>query len=154
MTAANSSTDEDSKELNTAVCVQSAGHTHTHSYKKSLRLSSDQIVRSKFGILLFFFRFLFDKVNEFSWSGYFYVFKRRAWALRMGRTMWCSVSQRSTRAHVAVRAPSTCGTGMTRLSSLTSMAPSLSMLSLSILIHISRGMPSIIVSIFYGQVIW
>ncbi|XP_058250900.1 phosphatidate phosphatase LPIN2-like isoform X1 [Hemibagrus wyckioides] len=43
MTAADSSTDEDSKELNTAVCVQSAGHTHTHSYKKSLRLSSDQI---------------------------------------------------------------------------------------------------------------
>ncbi|KAK3567456.1 hypothetical protein QTP86_019994, partial [Hemibagrus guttatus] len=44
MAAADSSTDEDSKELNTAVCVQSAGYTHTHSYKKSLRLSTDQIV--------------------------------------------------------------------------------------------------------------
>ncbi|GAA6106210.1 phosphatidate phosphatase LPIN2 isoform X2 [Tachysurus ichikawai] len=40
---ADSSTDEDSKELNTAVCVQVTGHAHTHSYKKSLRLSSDQI---------------------------------------------------------------------------------------------------------------
>ncbi|MCJ8731736.1 hypothetical protein PDJAM_G00202900 [Pangasius djambal] len=46
MAAADLSTDEDSKELNTAACaecVQAAGHTHTHSYKKSLRLSSDQI---------------------------------------------------------------------------------------------------------------
>ncbi|KAM9500748.1 phosphatidate phosphatase LPIN2-like [Clarias gariepinus] len=46
MTAADTSTDEDSKELNTAVCakcIQTAGHTHTHSYKKSLRLSSEQI---------------------------------------------------------------------------------------------------------------
>ncbi|XP_053089206.1 phosphatidate phosphatase LPIN2 isoform X2 [Pangasianodon hypophthalmus] len=46
MAAADSSTDEDSKELSTAACaecVQAAGHTHTHSYKKSLRLSSDQI---------------------------------------------------------------------------------------------------------------
>ncbi|XP_046708316.1 phosphatidate phosphatase LPIN2-like isoform X2 [Silurus meridionalis] len=46
MACADSSTDEDSKELNTtafAGSVQAAGHTHTHSYKKSLRLSSDQI---------------------------------------------------------------------------------------------------------------
>ncbi|XP_060788916.1 phosphatidate phosphatase LPIN2-like isoform X3 [Neoarius graeffei] len=46
MAAADSSTDEDSKEVNTAECVeriQAAGHKHTHSYKKSLRLSSDQI---------------------------------------------------------------------------------------------------------------
>uniref|UniRef100_A0A8B9H981 phosphatidate phosphatase n=1 Tax=Astyanax mexicanus TaxID=7994 RepID=A0A8B9H981_ASTMX len=44
--AADSSTDEDSKELNTAAlaeCTQKEGQAHTHSYKKSLRLSSDQI---------------------------------------------------------------------------------------------------------------
>ncbi|XP_072544120.1 phosphatidate phosphatase LPIN2-like isoform X2 [Salminus brasiliensis] len=44
--AADSSTDEDSKELNTAAlaeCMQMEAHAPTHSYKKSLRLSSDQI---------------------------------------------------------------------------------------------------------------
>uniref|UniRef100_A0AAR2KSC6 phosphatidate phosphatase n=1 Tax=Pygocentrus nattereri TaxID=42514 RepID=A0AAR2KSC6_PYGNA len=42
----NSSTDEDCKELNTAALterLQMDGHAHTHSYRKSLRLSSDQI---------------------------------------------------------------------------------------------------------------
>uniref|UniRef100_A0AAR2LR51 phosphatidate phosphatase n=1 Tax=Pygocentrus nattereri TaxID=42514 RepID=A0AAR2LR51_PYGNA len=41
-----SSTDEDCKELNTAALterLQMDGHAHTHSYRKSLRLSSDQI---------------------------------------------------------------------------------------------------------------
>uniref|UniRef100_A0AAR2K3S4 phosphatidate phosphatase n=1 Tax=Pygocentrus nattereri TaxID=42514 RepID=A0AAR2K3S4_PYGNA len=44
--AADSSTDEDCKELNTAALterLQMDGHAHTHSYRKSLRLSSDQI---------------------------------------------------------------------------------------------------------------
>lgn len=44
--AADSSTDEDSKELNTAAiaeCMPKDGQAHTHSYKKSLRLSSEQI---------------------------------------------------------------------------------------------------------------
>ncbi|XP_030635025.1 phosphatidate phosphatase LPIN2-like [Chanos chanos] len=48
--AADSSSDEDSKELSTVVPterVQAEGNTHTHSYKKSLRLSSDQIAGLK-----------------------------------------------------------------------------------------------------------
>lgn len=56
--AADSSTDEDSKELNTAACaecMQAASRANTHSYKKSLRLSSDQIVRCTFDDLFIFF---------------------------------------------------------------------------------------------------
>ncbi|KAI4890506.1 hypothetical protein NFI96_011441, partial [Prochilodus magdalenae] len=44
--AADSSTDEDCKELNTAALterMQAETHAHTHSYRKSLRLSSEQI---------------------------------------------------------------------------------------------------------------
>lgn len=42
----------------------------------------------------------------------------------MAPMMWCSVSLPSTRAPVAVRAPSTCGIGMTKSSSQISMVPS------------------------------
>lgn len=175
--AADSSSDEESKELNALapterVQTEISAPTGSHSYKKSLRLSSDQIVRATFityevilpqswtectslhpchngfsdstgsaiwrllgasapSLLICILapvnnQQIFGKPLAVTLSRTTSSLSSHRWVWSWGRGLMTllSASPLSTRARVAARAPSTCGTGMTKSSSLTSTAPS------------------------------
>lgn len=110
---ADSSSEEESRELNPTA---SENH-HTTSYKKSLRLSSEQIVRRTLHTTS-------DILHLNSSHVCVRVHFRPASGSKTEPMKSCSASRRSTRARVDVREPSTCGSGVIRSSYLILMAPS------------------------------
>lgn len=123
---ADSSSEEESRELNPTA---SENH-HTTSYKKSLRLPSEQIVR----------RTLHTTSDILHLNSKPHVCVRVRFRLASGSKTdpmtSCSASRRSTRAHVDVREPSTCGIGAIRSSYLILTAPSQSINGLNEMIDL------------------